>query len=117
MFTFNYKKQFADRVACGVKRQTIRAFRRDGKLPKPGEALRHYTGLRTKYSRKLLDTVCRDVHAVQITDSEIVVGGVRLSMNDADALAWADGFASTAEFVEFFRNQHGLPFEGFLTRW
>lgn len=51
MALLNFQKQFADLIEAGTKRQTIRAAR---KYPiKVGDKLYLYTGLRTKYCRKL----------------------------------------------------------------
>ncbi len=121
MFVFNFKKQFAPAVESGAKRQSIRAQRKDGKRPVPGEHVRCYTGMRSSGCRLLGDFTCTGTSGVQIFDEgpsiAIVVGGTRLSFEESVALAQADGFDTRAEFVGFFEETHGLPFEGFLTQW
>src|SRR6185437_1962428 len=45
---FNFQKRFAPKVASGQKRQTIRARRKDGRMPRRGDHIKLYTGLRTR---------------------------------------------------------------------
>lgn len=54
---FNFKKQFADSVESGEKRQTIRARRKN--RPQVGQTAYLYTGARTKACRKLGECVIR----------------------------------------------------------
>lgn len=121
MFTLNFKKEFAPAVEAGTKMQTIRAPRKDGKKPKAGDHLRLYTGLRTKGCRMLMDATCIGVEPIQIIDEfsdiAIVLAGERLTFEEGKALAQADGFNTRAEFVGFFLETHGLPFDGFRILW
>lgn len=121
MFVINFQKQFAPDVESGMKRQTIRANRKDGKRPQPGEHLRCYTGMRTKSCRRLLDATCLTVLPVQIFEElpliAVVVGGRKLSMDEGIAFAKADGFESRAEFLGFFHETHGFPFDGWMATW
>lgn len=121
MLTLNFKKQFAPAVEAGEKRQTIRAHRKDGKRPQPGDHLRLYTGLRTKGCRRLLDATCTDVSSVHIfddvSDIAIVIAGRRLTRDEGRELAKADGFETRAEFLGFFHETHGLPFDGLMIEW
>lgn len=58
MPSLNFKKQFAPMIKEGlkpenertgrIKRQTIRAYRKDGRNPHPGDVLHLFTGMRTK---------------------------------------------------------------------
>ena len=118
MPALNYQKQFADDVESGKKRQTVRAFRKDGRDPKPGQTLFHYTGMRTKACRKLREDVCLDVRQVTIeNDQRVTVGAAALNWPEVKAFAKEDGFESTADFFDFFENTHGLPFNGLLIEW
>lgn len=121
MFTLNFNKQFAEAVANGQKLQTIRAPRKDGKKPQVGEHLRLYTGLRTTACRMLMDATCIGVEPIQIIaehdEIAIVLAGDRLSFDEGKALAQADGFSTRAEFVGFFLETHGLPFNGYRICW
>lgn len=141
MPALNFQKQFAPLVESGEKRQTIRAYRKDGRDPKVGDKLYLFTGLRTKASRRLaLNCHVRNVivrslqglpmgHVVTclatssitlsragtIRGKEIVsVSGCPSTMED---LARDDGFESVAAMFDFFEKTHGLPFEGLLIRW
>lgn len=121
MFTLNFKKQFAPAIESGKKRQTIRAHRKDGRRPKPGDHLRLYTGMRTNDCRMLIDAKCADISSVNIFDDagdvSVVIAYRRLSRNECQELATADGFDSLDEFVQFFRENHGLPFDGLMIEW
>ena len=114
----NFKKQFAPLVEAGIKRQTIRSPRKDCRNPHRGEILYLYTGLRTKSARKLLVVECRGSIPIAITENNDVVLGMReLGYLEATKLAKADGFDSFEDFLVFFRQNHGLPFFGFLIYW
>lgn len=137
-----FQARFAADVESGKKCQTIRAPRRDGRLPRVGERVYLYTAQRTQQSRKLGDGV--SVEAVEIDawptvvvygeeDGELLVrsrpwqllvkiawGGICARfMNgvQAEAFARSDGFASGDEMAEWFRRVYGLPFTGHLIRW
>ena len=115
MALLGYKKQFAQAVESGIKRQTIRAKR---KYPiKLGENLYHYTGLRTKNCRKLLESKCLGVADIRIHVDGIFVSDQKLKEVNAKELAKQDGFSDTESFIEFFRINHGFPFHGDLIRW
>ena len=113
-----YKKQFAPLVEAGIKRQTIRAFRKDGKDPRPGQTLYQYTGLRTAACRKLREDICKSTEQITIEDDLFVVVGIKhLSVNEKKEFAKADGFDSVNDFFDFFQEKHGLPFHGLLIKW
>lgn len=113
-----FKKQFAPMVEARTKRQTIRAKRKDGKNPHPGETLYLYVGLRTAYSRKLGDTVCKSVEEICIDQHGINIAGQWLLPHEVEALAKADGFDFFSDMLEFFRKTHcELPFYGLLIKW
>jgi hypothetical protein len=111
MPAYNFKKQFAPMVEDGSKRQTIRKVR---KTPtKPGDKLSLYTGMRTKACRLLEYTRCVDVQPVEVYAIGVVhVGGSALTPAQLHDFARADGFQDGEQFVEFFRQEYGLPFTG-----
>ncbi|PZV19218.1 MAG: hypothetical protein DCF22_00690 [Leptolyngbya sp.] len=121
MVAINFKAQFADAVASGKKRQTIR--KRSKKTPSPGQTLQLYTGQRTKSSRLLKEMTCLTVQDVVITDDSLIdelvltLDGKRSLFTEARAIALADGFDSLASMRDFFKDLYGLPFEGVLIRW
>lgn len=118
MPALNFKKRFADMVENGHKRQTIRAKRKDGKDPKPGDTLYLYTGMRTKACRRLKQVECEFINTIRIeNDNRATLDGSRIGMGTCLILARQDGFDSLEEFFTFFETEHGLPFEGLLIRW
>lgn len=122
MPTLNFQPRFAPLVESGEKRCTIRAFRRDGRDPKPDDVLHLFTGMRTKRCRKLREDVCIDVSTIHITRRSVVIvqrnlPAVTLSPAGRVSLAQSDGFADWAEMRDWFDQVHGLPFSGLLIEW
>ncbi len=124
MTAFNFKKQFADDVATGAKRQTIRA-RGKRRPPKVGEQLQLYTGMRTAFCRRLNTGTCVDVCEISISTrsklvripSSVTNSWVDLFAEEAEQLAISDGFKSADEFFAWFEENHGPTFSGYLIRW
>lgn len=134
MVALNFKAEFADKVASGEKRQTIRAIR---KRPfQEGDRLQLYTGMRTQNCRKLVepDPVCREVWEIELKGKgklislcQLLPAGRRLQPDrvlikvlggdSVDAFAEADGFTNADEMFSFFEHAHGLPFKGQLIIW
>jgi hypothetical protein len=125
-----FKKQFAMKVRnglrpmpfkeIGIKRQTIRSKRKDGKNPHPGETLYLYTGLRTKGCTKLGEAVCKGVEEITINWLGANVSGMWLTILGCEQLAIADGFGSFREMQEWFDMTHGDLYHGFsglLIKW
>lgn len=133
MPAFNFQQRFVPGVENGLariahappvhrdvrqKRQTIRARRKDGRDPKPGDTLKLFTGMRTKQCVKLGETRCRTRQEIQIDiDGLATVDGERLSLGKLAALRRRDGLPESWEFRSFFQRIHGLPFEGYVYRW
>jgi hypothetical protein len=121
MPAYNFKKRFAAKVESGEKLHTIRAKRKDGRRPKPEQAMHGYTGLRTKYTRLLVTATISKVEGISITAGppaiEVWIDGRKLTSSEIYDLAIADGFVSSSEFLAFFRDEHGLPFVGDLIHW
>ena len=131
MPALNYKPEIAAAFQAGTKVHTIRFSRADGKNPRPGQTLYHYTGQRTKRCRKLGETTCRQVRPIQMWIPRsgslvtIEIDGVRLDARLFDAFARNDGFANMADLCEWFRRSYadrqeprGLwPFDGLLIQW
>ncbi len=117
---YGFKKQFAQAVATGQKRRTIRPGRKRPTCP--GETLFLYTGLRSTDARKLGEARCTRVARVEIHDNAVKIGGAWLSAKELETFARDDGFKSTGDFLEFFRKvhklKHGAPLIGFeLIEW
>lgn len=116
MVAFNFAPEFADAVASGEKRQTIRQTKR-GKV---GDRVQLYTGQRTKACRKLVDPdpVLEVVDYVGIRPDYLTVGDVRKHPADIDAFARQDGFENYRAMVAWFEKKYGSPyFYGYVHRW
>ena len=115
MPALNFKKQFAHDVSAKKKRQTIRSTR---KRPfKEGDKLFLYTGMRTKYCRSLGEAVCKKVSNIKITKTSVRINLKYLSWSQITDLAIADGFGGITDFLAFFEDNHGFPFEGQMIEW
>lgn len=116
-FVFNFQRQFAPKVESGEKRQTIRAWRKDGKIPRQGDRARLYTGLRMPGARLLRSGTVTACFPVSICDGEIVADGVKLGRPAAQDFAQLDGFPHLTAMLEWFGAIHGRDFDGFCVRW
>jgi len=121
-FTFNFSPLFVDKVAAGAKLQTVRAWRKDGKVPRPGDRVRLYAGLRTRKARLLVDSVVVECFPVtmNLSDDEhplLVSNGIRLHRGEATSFAQLDGFPGFAAMADWFKRTHGEEFDGFCVRW
>lgn len=117
---YNFNERFADAILSGAKRMTIRAPRKDGRLPIAGEALHLYTGLRTKKSRLLAKCVATQPHHIVIfvDKARIFYAGALLRANELRHFARDDGFDDESGFFDFFRNNYCMPvFSGFCIEW
>ena len=114
-----FQPRFADLVASGDKRQTIRK-------PRPcvvGDILHLWEGDRTHKTRKL--GVGRVVEIFYIRIAEPAIIALRqagdpwhpVSAERLRPFAKLDGFNTAMEFFMFFGDHYGLPFEGILIRW
>lgn len=117
MVAYNFQARFADAVESGAKPHTIRADRKDGRVPKVGQQIHLYTGMRTKACRLLRKSIITEVARVQIRPGSLYVDGACLMSDEASQLARADGFDNAREFFDWFRVHHGHLFNGYLIRW
>ncbi len=125
MVSLNFKKQFADDVRSGRKKQTIRAMRK--RRFKVGDKLHLYIGLRTKRCEKLVDSdpICLECSTINILSAfgpiHLKPSGSEdwqyLSNAESEALAQADGFRSLVDLLIFFNDHHQFPFVGQLIKW
>lgn len=123
-FSFNFRSQFAEAVERGEKLQTIRQRRKDGRVPKPGDRVTLFTGMRTAYCRRLGESVIVDCFPIHMDLEElgrrvIVSNGIRLHIGEAESFAKLDGFKSALEMLEWFRQTYrpADAFDGFCVRW
>jgi hypothetical protein len=114
-----FQERFAGLVRSGAKTQTIRKRARC----KPGDvlSLRRWTGKPYRSKQEVLrEAVCTGVVSRVEMDCKGIWVGCRLALAEspaADANARADGFANWKEMAEWFKDAHGLPFEGELIQW
>lgn len=125
-FLFNFKKQFAPLVEAGTKCQTVRAKRKDGRIPVPGDIAKCYTGLRTSSTRLLVQARVVEASPILIDFRErtLAVNGTRLNSMGSDQFARADGFKSFPEMLNWFSETYSqcslfepFLFEGYFTKW
>jgi hypothetical protein len=117
MPAYNFQLQFADKVKARIKRQTIRADRKDGYVPEPGAMFKAFTGLRSKKCRFLTESRISEVLPIVIKPEGIWLAGKLLDDAEANSIALLDGFEDADEMCRWFAKQHGPDFSGHLIRW
>lgn len=123
MVAYNFQNRFAPDIRSGAKKNTIRAMRKGrSRHARPGEALQLYTGMRTSVCEKLIDDpTCLNVLPIEINQNcckvFIRLDGRELRSDEAEELAIADGFKNVEELAAFFKETHGLHFEGVSISW
>jgi hypothetical protein len=128
--TLGFKKQFETYVEEGSKRHSIRA--RGGRRWKVGDVADCFVNPRQKSMRLLGRWRVVKVEPIEIRPAtfhatpslEIWIAGEMLSDDEANALAWRDGFrcngrgGALMQMAGFWRKNHGLStFEGDLIHW
>lgn len=116
MITINFSPQFADDVASGKKRQTIR----DRTTARAGVHLRLYTGQRTKQCRLIYEAPCLSVQTIILMKTLVQpVGNTCITGIMLDDFAKADGFKTYTDMWEFFepRSDEGGQYRGVLIKW
>ena len=117
MPAYNFQLRFAEAVKNRVKRQTIRAERKDGKVPEVGDLFRGFTGMRSRKCRFLIESRICEVLPIVIKPEGIWVAGIPLNDNEANVLALNDGFEDADDMCRWFAKTHGTDFSGHLIRW
>lgn len=126
MAAYNFKSQFVEPIRDGTKHHTIRADRKDGRVPAIGELLALYCGMRTKGCFKILDEnpPCTRVQRISIrlkTMPEcqliyvVLDDGELLDSSEAEQLARCDGFPDFKTMMKFWEGR--LPFTGNIIHW
>lgn len=121
-FVRMFKPQFADLVRSGAKSQTVRPTPK--RRPEPGDriSLRAWTG--RPYNSK--QEVLREAEILGVIDIAIYgdsihlissFGDRRLTSEEREEFARADGFPDFEALAAWFRETHDLPFHGILIRW
>ena len=103
-----FKRRFAPLVFDGSKTHSIRAMRKDGKVPAVGETLHCYVDPRQKTMQLLGRWECVRVETIEIYTRgdgtfEVLIERVELSLGEKNLLAHRDGFRSDDPFLEMMR--------------
>lgn len=113
-----FKPRFAALVESGAKKQTVRPT--PARMPKSGDriSLRMWTGkpYRSK-QREIIASTVLYVAKIKLDVFDMWFDGVLASEAKQEAFAIADGFSSANEMLDWFENEHGLPFEGVVIVW
>lgn len=130
-FVRMFKPRFAKLVKAGRKLQTIRPLPK--RIPRCGDhlSLRRWLGKPYRSRQRILRKatvsrieVCRiekeGIFAPPGDGSLLAVLGVKYiyyNGTSADRFARADGFKDWQEMREWFKAEHGLPFDGVIIFW
>lgn len=121
MAAYNFQKQFVPLIESGAKRSTIRQRRKNGYLPRPGDVLRLYNGMRTKSCKLIKEVAVVGVDPITINAAngcaDVVLNGNRLTNAEVHALATSDGFKGIPDFAEFFSQKYGPMLQAYMIRW
>ncbi|OUJ70173.1 hypothetical protein [Hymenobacter crusticola] len=120
-----FKKRFVSAVADGTKPHSIRA----GDRWRVGMSIQFYENVRQKSMAKIReDGVAHVVQNIGIwpllertigpaIQPYITIDDRRLTPLECQVLACTDGFDDFKSLLDFFREEHGLPFTGQLVCW
>ena len=125
MVAYSFNPQFAKPVLQGTKVGTIRRLRKaPSRLARSGEPIQIYTGMRTKYCRRIGLATCISVRVIWLSvkgDSVFYPSDTDriYRSDDLEAFAVADGFPSWRDLTEFWEKTHpGVSeFEGVHIVW
>jgi hypothetical protein len=120
IWPISFNKRFVDLVELGVKTQTIRANRKDGRRPVPGDQINCYFGLRTKHATLIKIGEITSVRDVRIEPARklVWIGGSLLPPKKWDGFAKADGFEDYADMMSWWQRTHAAErFNGFMIQW
>lgn len=123
MIVLMFRPQWVELILQGRKVQTIRPIRR--RVVRVGDVLSLRVWMGRPYCSKqkaLLETRCTSVDSVVIDDGGVGMlsgdrSGQRLSWEHMERLARRDGFDDFDAMQKFFREMHGLPFNGTVIGW
>lgn len=117
-FVRMFKPRFAALVEAGTKTQTVRPT--PARMPKPGDklSLRMWTGKPYRSKQRVLrEATVLYIAKIKLDCFDMWFDGVRASEAKQEAFARADGFSTAHELLDWFENEHGLPFEGVVIVW
>ena len=114
-FVRMFKPRFAALVESGAKTQTVRP--RPARMPKAGDklSLRIWTGKPYRSKQRVIrDAIITSVAHFEITETSVILNSYA---EPCDDFARADGFRDFFDMQNWFRETHGLPFEGVAIFW
>lgn len=121
MAAYNFQKQFVPLIESGQKRSTIRKRRKNGYLPRQGDVLRLYQGMRTKSCKLIREVAVEAVVPITVNAAngcaDVILNGDRMTNEQVHALATSDGFKGIREFADFFNYKYGPALQAYLIRW
>lgn len=109
MTAFDFMPRFVPLIESGKKTSTIRRSKRGA----VGRKMQLYTGQRTKDCRLIKEVLCTAIYPFSITEFRLV----SCRHPDAGYLWRQEGFSNPTEFIDFFEENYGLPFNGYLHEW
>lgn len=113
-----FKPRFASLVEAGKKLQTVRPTPK--RMPNHGDtlSLRMWIGKPYRSKQRVLrEVTVLSVNRIKLDVTDIWFDDVRASEAKQEAFAQADGFTDRDEMLDWFCNEHGLPFEGIVILW
>lgn len=115
MTVFSFKPEFVGKILAGEKQSTIRSTKRC----EVGDTMQLYTGLRTKKCKKLMDAICIGVAPIKISKAEIwKIGKTEGNVRPSSLFFHEqEGFTNVQAMVDFFREEYGLPYRGWIHAW
>lgn len=123
MIVLMFLPQWVEPILQGRKVQTVRPVGKRLVCVDDALSLRVWTGRPYCSKQKtLMETRCTSVGRVVIDDGGVGMlsgekSGQRLSWDNLERFARRDGFDSFDAMQTFFREMHGLPFQGTVIGW
>lgn len=122
MPAYGFMPKFVGKCLDGTKPHTIRALRKDGRVPKVGEPFIAYCGMRQPSCTWLFTSTIANVEPILMqrsgSNAHVWCGDVKpMNGGAATILAVMDGFDSTNEFFAHFLPTGVQDFHGYLIHW
>src|SRR6266702_6904635 len=122
MTALSFKRRFVNPILQGTKGGTIRADRKDGRLPAIGSELQLYTAMRTVQCALIMRSPCIAVLPIALYfkgATRVIAGGKTWRAAKAlDSFARFDGFGDFADMATFWRETHDKKeFRGNWSKW
>ena len=121
MAAYNFQKRYVPLIESGQKCQTIRMRRKNGYLPRSGDVLRLYQGMRTKACKLICEVCVTEVLPICVHTgngcADVTLNNERLSNAQILELVKHDGFKDVRDFSEFFNGKYGPDLHAYLIQW